>query len=440
MTTPISLPPGNVQVLPDPRTTPKGDVLLAWNTGQARSDPPTDYLATGKRKASSTDLWRLPVDARAFRLSQKITAEQRTAWLNSGPTWKWGALDQRWTGVKVLGIGGNGIAGLWEKTAAAATGSGQGTKEKVVVKQIGNDFGAKIEASYMKDFKDNEGIKHVVKLLAGLFLDTGTGVLPFGKVDPNDQPVTRFIYTAMDPVPEEHIWQMFKCLALALVACAHGSENPASLGWGKELVHFDIKPENIFLQRKDVDHPNTFILKLGDFGPASFVPLIQDKEYVKGKMRRGTRGWDGPETFDPGNVKPLRYGTPYNVWQVGKCMYNLINRLRTFDSKPNTEVFWVQFDDTSAGETYGRYILDAPYSAKLRRLIYRCLSRQPDLRLRPRALIAEIQAVVDGTAAAASTATAANVGPAVPAVRLPAPILCPEPDSSVSSRVTNFSA
>ena len=93
--------------------------------------------------------------------------------------------------MKILGIGGNGIAGLWEKKHATANSTGQVVKEKVVVKQIGNDFGARAEAHYMRDFKGDEGIKHVVKLLAGPFLDTGIGVLPFDKIDPKNKPVTR---------------------------------------------------------------------------------------------------------------------------------------------------------------------------------------------------------------------------------------------------------
>lgn len=51
-------------------------------------------------------------------------------------------------------------------------------------------------------------------------------------------------------------------------------------------------------------------------------------------------------------------------------------------------------------------MLDAPYSAKLRRLVFRCLSRQPGLRPRPRALVAEIQDIVDGITAAAMAAFA----------------------------------
>lgn len=124
-------------------------------------------------------------------------------------------------------------------------------------------------------------------------------------------------------------------------------------------------------------------------------------------------------------------------------MYSLINRLRSFNSKPDTEVFWVQLDDATVGETYGRYMLDAPYSAKLRRLVYRRLSRQPDLRPKPRALIAEIQAVLNSTApavAAAPTAEAVIVGLTSPTVKLPAPVIRLEPDSSVSSHMTHFSA
>lgn len=46
------------------------------------------------------------------------------------------------------------------------------------------------------------------------------------------------------PIPEELIWHMFKCLALALAALAHGTEDMGVASWGKELVHFDIRPTN----------------------------------------------------------------------------------------------------------------------------------------------------------------------------------------------------
>ncbi|KAG4425964.1 hypothetical protein IFR04_000908 [Cadophora malorum] len=189
---PIPLPQGNVQVLPDPKTTTEGDVLLTWNTGQARTEAPTNYLTTGKRKASSTDIWRLPVDN-----------------------------------------------------------------------------------------------------LANL------------------------------PITEDN--------------------SRASISMAQQ-------------------RPN---LEVGNSGSA-----------------------------------------------LG-----------------------------GSGETYGRYVPGAPYSAKLRRLVYRCLSRQPDLRPKPRALVAEIQADLNGAApaAAASTAEAANIGLAIPVVVPPALIIRPEPDSSVSSRVTKFS-
>tara|TARA_R110002033_G_scaffold150864_2_gene187611 strand:+ start:762 stop:959 length:198 start_codon:yes stop_codon:yes gene_type:complete len=59
-----------------------------------------------------------------------------------------GILDQRWAGVKILGIGGNGIAGLWEKKIATTNSTGQVVNEKVLFKQIGNESGARVEAHY----------------------------------------------------------------------------------------------------------------------------------------------------------------------------------------------------------------------------------------------------------------------------------------------------
>jgi hypothetical protein len=51
-------------------------------------------------------------------------------------------------------------------------------------------------------------------------------------------------YTAQDPLPEELIWHIFKCLALALTVIENGNEALDGDSWDRELVHFDIKPAN----------------------------------------------------------------------------------------------------------------------------------------------------------------------------------------------------
>ncbi|KAH7336545.1 hypothetical protein BKA65DRAFT_553187 [Rhexocercosporidium sp. MPI-PUGE-AT-0058] len=248
---PNTLPPGNIQNIPGQRAPPRNDVLLAWKVGQARSDPPTDYLAIGKRKASATNLSLLPPDSKQVRIDKKTTAAQQRTWLNSNLSWNAGKLDQSWTGIKVLGIGGNGVAGLWQKTTA--NGIVPPTVESVVVKQIGTKDGALNEARFMERFKNGAGVQHVVKLKGGPY---SAGVLGMPNIDPLNAPISRIYleyceegdikYSAGNPMPEDLVWQIFKCLALALAACAHGTESPGSASWGIELVHFDIKPDNSF--------------------------------------------------------------------------------------------------------------------------------------------------------------------------------------------------
>jgi hypothetical protein len=42
------------------------------------------------------------------------------------------------------------------------------------------------------------------------------------------------------------VWYLFKCLALALVTLNYGTEALTSDAgtWDREIVHFDLKPEN----------------------------------------------------------------------------------------------------------------------------------------------------------------------------------------------------
>lgn len=120
--------------------------MESW-TRSSRRDSHGLYLATGKRKASNTDLSKIAINDEEARLNKLTSADKRRAWLNSSPSWKAGKLDNTWTGVKVLGIGGNGIAALLEKTAADGIDDTP-VGDKIVVKQIGSDAGA-VEAKLM---------------------------------------------------------------------------------------------------------------------------------------------------------------------------------------------------------------------------------------------------------------------------------------------------
>lgn len=85
-------------------------------------------------------------------------------------------------------------------------------------------------------------------------------------------------------------------------------------------------------------------------------------------------------------------GTPTNVWQIAKCMYELIRHGRTF----NTDIYFycrIPSLDMSI-ETFGRKIVRQEfddYSDPLRVYLLRCLARDPTQRPTPRELLHQCQ-------------------------------------------------
>jgi hypothetical protein len=62
------------------------------------------------------------------------------------------------------------------------------------------------------------------------------------------------LYTPKGPLPEVMIWRIFRCLALGLAMVENGNEELDGASWDREIVHFNIKPENsehLILSRDD---------------------------------------------------------------------------------------------------------------------------------------------------------------------------------------------
>lgn len=64
------------------------------------------------------------------------------------------------------------------------------------------------------------------------------------------------------PISELYVWYIFHQIALALEYLHSGAQ---------QVLHLDIKPDNIFLQR-DRSHGYGFVPKLADFGMSEVVP------------------------------------------------------------------------------------------------------------------------------------------------------------------------
>ncbi|XP_056400890.1 death-associated protein kinase 2-like isoform X2 [Hyla sarda] len=117
----------------------------------------------------------------------------------------------------------------------------------------------------------------------------------------------------------------------------------------KNIAHFDLKPENIMLQQKDVPHPK---IKIIDFGLAQ---KIEDGAVFKSLC--GTPQYIAPEVI---NYEPL--GPPTDMWSIGVITYILLSGLSPFQGETDAETLTnvvsgnYEFDD--------RFFKDTSYMAK----------------------------------------------------------------------------
>jgi serine/threonine protein kinase len=199
-------------------------------------------------------------------------------WLESEPKWKI-RLGDSWKGRKVLGARSFGIAGLWSLDETDAN-KDQAVRN-VVVKQSGARkavIALREEADILQLFK-NLRTKHIVRIYGKYMVELSGGQVDLIGGGGNNiariyieycqggdmrnflkilkgywcPHILRFTgrkltflskFTAQNPMPEELIWEIFKCLTLGLAVMQHGNEQLNGPAWDKEVAHMDIKPEN----------------------------------------------------------------------------------------------------------------------------------------------------------------------------------------------------
>ncbi|KAI6809394.1 hypothetical protein KC332_g13515 [Hortaea werneckii] len=126
-------------------------------------------------------------------------------------------------------------------------------------------------------------------------------------------------------LPEPFIWACFESLAKAGLLMEQGSldENPLTK-WDL-IVHFDLKPSNVFL---GVPSANSFVCcpqaKLGDFGLAQlFSP--KDNAHFDKYCGRGTAYFCAPEQVPFALFGgPEEWTSATNVWGVGIIIWGLM--------------------------------------------------------------------------------------------------------------------
>ncbi|KAH6669505.1 kinase-like domain-containing protein [Halenospora varia] len=319
----------------------------------------------------------------------------------------------RWRGVKILGRGTYGRAGLWQYDGPFEHNVSPG---KLVVKM---QSAAQVtahkpnqEARIHARLSDTKS-QHIVRLLAPPRMNKRL-VMEFC---PNG---TLFDLMFKRIADERHftewtLWNFFDCLVDGCAVMEFGAElvmngdraeesersitkGRKKLGNWSKVLHFDYKDANLLLGDMEVmTHPSTPIIKVGDFGMSKrpWQWQIDDSEWREYTRHFGSLGSFPPKQFserweyanwehDPW-IKS--YGSHSHVWAIGLTMWQLATLSFLFEGN-ETPSF--QFPNNRTimgappkGPTFGEDLTphdSYPYSEGLKDTIFECLYENPSHR------------------------------------------------------------
>ncbi|TGO09582.1 hypothetical protein BTUL_0161g00260 [Botrytis tulipae] len=300
--------------------------------------------------------------------SQQEMSARGRAWLATEPLWSAESRmgpEPSWTGVKIMGEGGNGTAGKWRLTYRQPPEGTPGRMPfaSIVVKQQAGGWGDLRDESEIYELLRHTNSQHLVKMFRKIYEDRGLNTVyadrngPVHRIyledcekgDLSSRIFERFVDRSV--FDENEIWDTFHCIARGLYAMHCGHEDLKEERWDRdEIVHFDFKAQNVFMGAgvRDDEHRGALVMKIGDYGHAAEVPLEQDLLYNFKKRRLGTERYKLPEQLrtrerplerpwmDPmpksmrdagdGNIlNNLRYGTHSNIWQLGLIIWQMMH-------------------------------------------------------------------------------------------------------------------
>ncbi|CAG8978614.1 hypothetical protein HYALB_00012736 [Hymenoscyphus albidus] len=406
-----------------------------------------DIVRLRNPNASASQSSSDEIDRRAgFNRREWLRSEREWTEGIAGPndrpdlTWQ----QRRWKGAKFLGQGSNGIIGLWQRKPGGDENPSESQMEsdinKVVIKQQKLDDSFVKEAA-MFDLLKKTNSSHLVQAYKTAIVDEkGYGVssaermsyLPaslnrgfnqkvgrmfmelcdggtlddylakevymsvFSPLVPERDVLTRgSAHSADKPFPERLVWHIFGCVALGLIAIEHGSEDPSKF---------------VFVKLGAPGHEETPLFKIADFGCMQDAPQRNEQRRDSSWARRTswltrfTGVHAGPEMAHNNYTPERYYGSPLNVWQIGRAKATIVLRGRDIWKGVGRRPYF-QLQPNSSQEKVLRTIvidiLDAPYSVALRGLLLRCLAYDWKERPTPISLWQEVRTnseVADGAA------------------------------------------
>ncbi|KAE8445529.1 hypothetical protein EG329_013292 [Mollisiaceae sp. DMI_Dod_QoI] len=282
-----------------------------------------------------------------------VTDKQK--FLNSESQWT-NRLGEGWKGTKFLGQGSFGVTGLWEYQGKYNDPKAPAIKQ-VVVKMAQMFPGAFAEDGDRSALEEGRigriiagfGSNHLIRQFGGNrvgdhFSEMEDVVRIFLEYCPGGS-LHQFLPQAENltppPLHEADLWQIFDCMAKGVYAMERETEEYGAdpyTGTEQELMHCDLKPDNIFFGNRDPDHLRMPITKIADFGEALYVDsygLQSDEDGTK-YLERGAPAYKPPEEAInkpyggwKGSGIPLihpRKGTCSNIWQIGAIINAVILR------------------------------------------------------------------------------------------------------------------
>jgi serine/threonine-protein kinase len=156
----------------------------------------------------------------------------------------------------------------------------------------------------------------------------------------------------------------------------------------KHVIHRDLKPDNLFLARREQDDGHLEQLKILDFG----IAQIRSEKPTRGTVRIGTPGYVAPEQWMHGEATARS-----DVYSLGVILLEMLTGLRSLAANPQAPL-----------EALERLAIAHTVSPELRQLLAAVLAPEPAQRpADARVLLERLRSLSDGQLVRPSGAIAA---------------------------------